>query len=130
MDIRAFAQGRRLKAKRDECGELVIPGKAGQIYEHSPGRLGVVIMPGRPRVWANAKKRLEAAGFQVIQNGDWEGTALFDPENSTQAQLAMKLIQARRKRRMSEAQRAALAERLRDFRRTMGSRREFPEHVL
>jgi hypothetical protein len=107
MDLlTTFAQKYRLRMKRDECGELIIPGRLGesQIYEHSPVRLGVVIMPGKPFVWANARKKLLAAGCQVVQNGDWEGTALFDPQNTTQAQLAIKLIKVRRKKVLSTRQ--------------------------
>jgi hypothetical protein len=72
--------------------------------------MGVIVMLGRPFVWAYVRKRLIAAGFRVIQNGDWEGAALFDPHNANQARLAIRIIGAKRKRELSEAQRAILAE--------------------
>jgi hypothetical protein len=61
-------------------------------------------MPRRPMVWKNISRRLGAAGFEIRQNGDWEGVATFDPANPAQAQLAIKSIGARKKRPASKAQ--------------------------
>jgi hypothetical protein len=66
-------------------------------------------MPRRPKLWTILRKRMLAAGFEIRQNGDWEGTATFDPADSAQARLAIKVIGARKKRRISEAQLKNLA---------------------
>ena len=66
-------------------------------------------MPRRPKVWKNMSRRLVAEGFEIRQNGDWEGMATFDPANPTQARLAIKAIGARKKRQASEAQIKSLA---------------------
>jgi hypothetical protein len=47
-----------------------------------------------PGKWTNAKKKLLAAGFTVRQNGDTEGTALFNPEDKSQARFAFKITGA------------------------------------
>jgi hypothetical protein len=44
------------------------------------------------RQWRDAKRRLEAVGCVIQQEAETEGTATFDPANSTQAELALKLI--------------------------------------
>lgn len=51
--------------------------------------------------WLSAKRRLKKAGFAIHQDGDFEGSALFDPTNKTQARLALELIKARAKRVLS-----------------------------
>ena len=98
----------RLRVKRDECGDPIIPGQRGHIYEHNHTMLGMLFMPCRPRLWANAKRKLLAAGFVIRQDEDEEGTALLDPFNPAQVQLALKLVGAKPKRIASAAQLEAL----------------------
>ncbi len=57
------------------------------------------LSPGKRFLWANAKRKLKAAGFLIRQDGDREGTALFDPDDACQARLAIRLIRARRSRK-------------------------------
>jgi hypothetical protein len=120
MDVRLFAEKYGLKAKRDECGEHIIPGRLGQIYEYGAGRFGCMVMASSARHWNTARRKLGTAGCQVIQNGDTEGTALFDPQDNSQVKVAIGLVGAKQRRRVSEAQRAALVERLRQFRKDPG----------
>ena len=108
MDIQAFANLYRLRVKRHEDGELIITGKLGHIYGHDDATLGLMFMPDRPRLWPNARRKLEAAGFVIWQDGDHEGSALFDPTNKAQARLALRVVGIRRKRRASSAQLANL----------------------
>jgi hypothetical protein len=124
MDIIELAEKRNLKVKKLE-GELIIPGRKvkrndgsysapnprypldcllGRIFEFSSNRMGLVFMPRRPKVWMNMSRKLVAAGFEIRQNGDWEGTVAFDPGNPVQVRLAIKAIGARKKRQVSEAQ--------------------------
>src|SRR5437879_12656148 len=103
MTVEQFAQTYHGRTRRDECGETIIPGKlwkaqpkvgrmyGHQIYEHGDGRFGVLLMFDTPGKWTNAKKKLRAAGCTVRQNGETEGTALFDPEDKTQARFALKI---------------------------------------
>ncbi len=95
-----FAHRKRLKPKRDEDGEIVVFGRHGQLYEHRDGLLGVLIIPanGQIRMWANARRRLEAAGCRIWRDGDTEGTALFDAQDHAQAGLAIRLAGINRRR--------------------------------
>ncbi len=108
MDIQTFANRHRLRVKRHEDGELIITGKLGHIYEHDESTLCLMFLPDRPRLWANARRKLERADFVIWQDGDDEGSALFDPANRTQVRLALKVVRARARRRLSPAQVAAL----------------------
>lgn len=111
MEARLFAEKYGLKAKRDECGELIIPGRVGQIYEYGSGRFGALFMPPgdpRPRAWGNFRRKLLAAGFHLLQNGDAEGCLLFHATDAAQARPAIRAIGAKARRKPSEAQLAVL----------------------
>ena len=117
MTVEQFAETYYGRTRRDECGETIIPSKRGhQIYEHGDGRFGVLLMFDTPGQWTNAKKKLLAAGFAVRQNGDTEGTALFNPEDKTQARFAFKITGARIRRQLSPEKREELARRLQSAR--------------
>lgn len=62
--------------------------------------------------WNNRRKACEAAGMQVIQDGDTEGTLLFDSEDKAQAKTAIRMVSAYRKVELSPEQRQAKAERM------------------
>jgi len=104
MSVADFASRHRLRVRRDECGERIITGKRGHIYEHSESLMGLLFAPSKPRMWANARKKLQAAGFVIKQDGDEEGTALFDPCDTQQVALALRLVGVRPKRVPSPAQ--------------------------
>lgn len=72
-----------------------------------------MVMASSARYWNAARRKLVTAGCQVIQNGDTEGTVIFDPRDEGQGKLAIRVVGAKRKRKLSEAQRAALVGRLR-----------------
>ena len=108
MKLEDFATKYRLKVSRTEDGEPVILGKFGCLYQHDPETLGLLFMPTGPRLWPHARRKLEAAGLTICQDGDQEGSALFDPTNTTQARLALKVVGAKRKRRQSPRQLANL----------------------
>ena len=109
MNIQAFANRYRLRLKRHEAGEPIISGKLGHIYEHGESTLGLMFMPDRPRLWPNARRKLDAAGFVIWQDGDEEGSALFDPTNTAQARLALRVVGIKRKRSLTPEQRAVRA---------------------
>lgn len=101
MDIRAFAKRERLKTRRDEVNEEIIPGRGwklqahrigeeavltsrgSHIYEHGDGRLAATFLKGTPRTWGFRKRRGLAVGMELHQDGDEEGTLLFDPSRSS-----------------------------------------------
>src|SRR5260370_40613316 len=91
MILTTFAENNRLKVSKDDCGDAVILGKYGDIYEYGPGKLGVCIMSnsGNAYRWNRARAAFIAAGMEITQNGDHEGCATFDPENGEQAKTAM-----------------------------------------
>lgn len=107
MTVREFADRRRLRIRLGEDREPVIAGKRGHIYEHDTGTLGVLLEYPTARRWNSARRKLEAAGFVIWQDGDTEGTALFDPENAAQVKLALKVAVARPKRVLTPEQLAA-----------------------
>lgn len=113
MDLQEFAQEFWLKTMRDECGEVIIPGKHGQIYEHREGKVGCMVLAKSSRVWNPARRKLSAVGCQIIHDGDTEGSAVLDPQDASQVRLAIRTVGGKRKRQLSEAQRVALVGRLR-----------------
>ena len=110
IGIKAFSEQFRLKMSRDDCGEPIIAGKQGQLYEFGPAKLAVTVLAKSARRWNAARRKLVAAGCRIIQNGDTEGTALFNPGNPEQAGLAIRLIRARHRMQLSDARRGALRE--------------------
>lgn len=119
--VDALAKKYRLKTSRDDCGELTIPGRHGHIYEFSVARglLGVIFIPAhsRPQAWTNRKRWAASGGLATVQNGECEGCLTFDPENSHQVRVAMRIAGIHAKRRQSESQRLAA---MRNFRRIRG----------
>ena len=108
MTLATFAEQNRLKVKRDDCGDTIIPGKCGQIYEYNHNELAVMFMPPRteaeawgrwcPKTWGNFKRAAAAAGMNLLQDGDSEGCLSFAPNNIEQVKLAIKIAKVRSKR--------------------------------
>jgi len=94
----------RLKTKTDADGTVIAAGKRGQLFDNGDGRFAVMVQPGRASIWPRTRKKLIEAGFEIAQNGDHEGTALFDPSNAEQARLAIRVAGIKRKRKSSAKQ--------------------------
>jgi hypothetical protein len=47
--LKSFADTHRLRTSTDDCGEVIIPGRQGQLYEYSKSLLAVMFMPQKPR---------------------------------------------------------------------------------
>jgi hypothetical protein len=112
--MREFTSSYRLRLKRDRCGDPIIRGKLGHLYEHDLGRFGLVLEApaGSTRLDRTLRARKHkalAAGFTLHQEGDAEAILLFNPEDHEQAQLAPRLVGAKRRRVASEAQLAVLS---------------------
>ncbi len=99
-----FAERDRLKVRRDEYKDLFIPGKFGQVYEYESGRLAILFLGRSKRQWHAARKRLVAAGFQTMQDADTEGSALFDPDNTEQCRVAIRVLRVKPRRIPSATQ--------------------------
>jgi hypothetical protein len=110
MELLTFAKQNRLTVRKDDCGDAIIPGKYGHIYEDGSDRLGVCIMSnaGNAYRWNRARTAFTAAGMDITQNGDDEGCATFDHENATQAKTAMLHAKVRTRRQVSPERREAL----------------------
>src|SRR5215471_2020375 len=100
MTIKEFAAKHKTRIKQDEVGDFIVVAKHGQIYDHESGQFGVMFLMDGAGAWNNRRKACEAAGMKCIQDGDTEGTLLFDPENRDQAKLAVRLVGARIKRQV------------------------------
>ncbi len=103
MTIQEFSGRYRLRSKKDGCGEGIIPGKLGHLFDHGHGQFGMVLEdsssgPSRARLLLSRKKAALKAGFLPKQNGECESVLLFDPQNQQQAKLAAKLVMAKKKR--------------------------------
>ena len=110
MILTTFAENNRLKVTKDECGDAIIPGKYGHIYEYGSGKLGVCIMSnsGNAYRWNRSRAAFTAAGMDITQNGDHEGCATFDPKNATQVKTAMFYAKVRTRRQVSPERREAM----------------------
>jgi hypothetical protein len=99
----------------DVCGDPIVPGIALQIecchiYDYGDGRLGLCLMLDHGRKWSTAKRKAIAAGFILQQDGDREGCLLFDPANTEQSLLALKLAGIRRRRKQNSLRQTVLRE--------------------
>ncbi len=106
--LKQFAELHRLKLRRDECGDYFVGGKLGQVYEYNPERLAILFMGESKRQWNVAKKKLAAAGFELMQDCAEEGTSSFDPADAEQCRVAIQVIRAKPRRVLTPAQRAQL----------------------
>jgi len=127
VQIEQFAEQYRLRVKRDSCGEKIVSGKfrAGRgrpedhshIFENGDDQFGLCLLFATARKFGSVMRKLLAAGFTLGQIGDTEGTFLFDPANTRQAKLAIRVVGTRQKRILSPEQLAQLSEiRLERFR--------------
>ncbi len=117
MNIREFTKKMRLRAKLGEDGEAIVAGRAGEIYQYDSSLLALLLMPRKKFVWANARRKLEAVGCTILQDGDEEGAATFNPENPAQARLVLRLVGCKRTRRQTGKGRPFTSERVKELAR-------------
>lgn len=108
-ELQALASKFRLRITHDECGEAVIRGRAGHMYLHSSGLLGLVVEASamdRTRDCALQRRRGRAlrGGFQPHLWGDVEAILLFEADDDQKCALAIRLAGIRVKRRSSFSQ--------------------------
>ncbi len=122
-NLAQFAERKRLRIKRDEVGDLMIPGRIGHLYEHDCGAFGLMLMSPNgddPRLDSTLRSRMRKAvqaGLALHQRGDHESTLTFDPENKQHAGLAIRLIGCKRKRRQTGKGRPFTSERVKELAR-------------
>ena len=96
-NLAQFAERKRLRIKRDEVGELMIPGRIGHLYEHDCGVFGLMLVSPNgddPKLDSTFRSRMRKAlreGLKLHQCGDYESTFLFNAENKKDARLAIQL---------------------------------------
>src|SRR5262249_55066946 len=115
MTLREVASQYRLRGlKRDECRDLNIVGRRGAIYDYCADGLFCVAILDAPNAayWNKWRLAFIATGCRITQNGETEGTALFDPANSKQAQTATQAIRTYRRRTLSTEHRLKAIEAL------------------
>jgi hypothetical protein len=96
---KTFSEKYKVTSKRDDCGEVVINGSRGHIYDgFDDDRLGLFVGCETVRKYTSVRKVLEAAGFTPKQIGSTEGCFTFNSRDARQAKLALKTIGARRRR--------------------------------
>ena len=114
--LTTFAERHRLRRTKDEVGHPRIPGAEGFVYKHAAERLGLVVTTGTVRTWGFRRDKGLAAGMEIHQDGDTEGSMLFDPGDPEQARAAIDIIDARKRRKLSPEARRALIESGREHR--------------
>lgn len=125
--LRQFAEQNRLRTRRDEDNTLVAVGRLAKsrpgvrrISDYEDGRLLLSIHNSvdsdaeyrlSKRGWTYVKKRCLGAGMTLHQNGDREGSFLFDPAVPEQAAQAIEESGAQKRRvEMTDARWNALAQ--------------------
>jgi len=101
MDLRSFAEDNRLRVRRDEDNTQIITGKVGHLWEYGEGKLAVTLLDLTPTKWGFRRNACLAVGMQLDQDGHDEGTLLFDPVDEEQVEMALKVAEVKRKRRVS-----------------------------
>jgi hypothetical protein len=99
--LAAFANGFRLRLKRDACGDFITLGKFGHLYERATRLVGLVLEDTRkgPSVARSLLGRggtALAAGFRLHRIGDAEAILPFERENAAHGKLAIRLVGAKR----------------------------------
>jgi hypothetical protein len=114
MDIKRLADKYGLRVKRGDCGECFVPCKRGQIYKYGSGLLGAMVFGpnASARAWSRVKRALSAAGFTPHQDGDSEGSLLFNGDSEAQCREAIRVMGAFRRRRYSPETLKKLTERI------------------
>ena len=119
MDINTFGLKHHLIVCRDSSDYTdVIQGRGSSgLYELDDDQLAIMIMPvaQHGKIWAAYRRAFEKAGMTILQDGDAEGSAAFDPDNPIQSKLAIKACGARKTRKLSSQRRAKLLQTRKPF---------------
>lgn len=124
MTVKEFASKHRLRVRQDEDLTDIIPGKCGHIYEYDDSLLGVLVLPHPPRrnYWGFTRRELAEAGCVLVQDGDGEGAATFDPHERKQVKAALRAAWVRKIKVLTPEDRERRATRARTLYATSQSR--------
>jgi hypothetical protein len=105
MNSEQFAELYSLKTRKDADGSKIISGKFGHIYEYGGGGFGVMVMPNPPRkqYWGHTKAAFLSSYLHIVQDGDGEGAATFNPMDAEQVKQAIRAAGIKRIRTVSPA---------------------------
>lgn len=102
MTIEDIAKKYKLRTKKDDCGDVVIPGRLGHLYMYDDDVVGAMFIPEKLlKGWNARRDDLVYAGAKVVQNGDFEGAVAFPAQSADVIKLAVKLLRLYRKRNVS-----------------------------
>ncbi len=110
MNFTTFAEKYHLRVRRDSCGDQIALGKTGHLFQFDENLMGLALIspndddPKLDNTLRARKRKVVAAGFLLLQEGDFESVLAFDPADHTQAKLAVKLVGAKPRRKPSVAQ--------------------------
>ncbi len=74
--IKHFANRHRLRVRRDECGDPIVVGKLGELYQHDNGLVGLALMcpngddPKLNRILLSRMRKALQEGLELHQRGD------------------------------------------------------------
>lgn len=109
IKLRQLADTLRLQVKIIDTEDVILGKGDSHIYDHGDGQFGACVGHGKnAKHWNNTRKLLTKAGFEIVQDGDSEGCALFDPENAVQLKVALKAIEARKRRVLPDGRKQKL----------------------
>ncbi len=97
MTLEEWAASNRVRVRKAEDGERIVPGRRGHVYDNGGGELRAMFTLGarhRPRLWGSVRRKLEAAGCRIVQDLDGEGTIAFlgsDPLSSRAVRAAISI---------------------------------------
>lgn len=113
MTIEELAEKNRVRTAKDDCGDVVITAKLGNMFMHSDKIVGAMFIPDNVnKGWTARRKEWLKAGATVIQNGDNEGTVIFPADRKDLIKMSFKLLKVYRKRIVTPEAKAKLTERL------------------
>lgn len=137
MNFTTFAEKYRLRVRRDECGDLVVAGRLGQLFQFDENLMGLALISPNgddPKLDNTLRSRTRKAlrkGLELYLRGDYESIFLFSPENRQHARLAIQLIGCKRKRRQTGKGKPFTSERVKELAQIRlnhaGEGREAPE---
>ena len=106
--LTTFGERFRVGTQRDSCGEQIILGKRGHIFEDGE-RLGVFLALPTAKRWGFLRRKLQQAGFIPKQTGDTEGTLIFDSTDQSRGRIALEAVRTKVRRVPSQRQLDQLA---------------------
>lgn len=95
----------RRNIREDGCGQWTISGKGGHLQTWgSQSSYLLYVVTYSARKWGAIKRKAQALGWQLMQDGDDEGCFRLSLPDEAQSRLLRELLGLRRKRQPSSAE--------------------------